>query len=90
MKIGPSIMVVIGIAMLQGARHAHINAIQKAAKELSMDIGVRRFGCMARSMLTVAHMQRCQMIQTLKAKAIICQFNAWVSSSRQPICQEAT
>ncbi len=40
MKIGPSIMVVIGIAMLQGARHAHINAIQKAAKELSMDIEI--------------------------------------------------
>jgi 5'-phosphate synthase pdxT subunit len=33
-------MVVIGIAMLQGARHAHINAIQKAAKELSMDIEI--------------------------------------------------
>ena len=40
MKIGPSIMVVIGIAMLQGARHAHINAIQKAANELEMDIEI--------------------------------------------------
>ena len=33
-------MVVIGIAMLQGARHAHIAAIQRAAKELSMEIEV--------------------------------------------------
>jgi 5'-phosphate synthase pdxT subunit len=33
-------MVVIGIAMLQGARHAHIGAIQRAADELSMNIQV--------------------------------------------------
>ncbi|MDP6889507.1 MAG: pyridoxal 5'-phosphate synthase glutaminase subunit PdxT [Candidatus Thalassarchaeaceae archaeon] len=33
-------MVVIGIAMLQGARHAHIGAIQRAANELSMNIEV--------------------------------------------------
>ena len=33
-------MVVIGIAMLQGARHAHIDAINRAAKELSMEIEV--------------------------------------------------
>ncbi len=33
-------MVVIGIAMLQGARHAHIGAIQRAADELMMDIEV--------------------------------------------------
>ena len=33
-------MVVIGIAMLQGARHAHIDAIQKAAEELSMAIEI--------------------------------------------------
>ena len=33
-------MVVIGIAMLQGARHAHIDAIQRAAKELAMEIEV--------------------------------------------------
>jgi len=39
-KFGPEIMVVIGIAMLQGARHAHIAAIQRAAKELSMEIEV--------------------------------------------------
>jgi 5'-phosphate synthase pdxT subunit len=31
-------MVVIGIAMLQGARHAHIDAIQRAANELSVMI----------------------------------------------------
>ena len=36
----PTIMVVIGIAMLQGARHAHMAAIQKAAAELSMDIEI--------------------------------------------------
>ena len=36
----PTIMVVIGIAMLQGARHAHMAAIQKAATELSMDIEI--------------------------------------------------
>ena len=33
-------MVVIGIAMLQGARHAHIEAIQRAAHELSMEIEI--------------------------------------------------
>tara|TARA_B100001750_G_scaffold167264_1_gene135747 strand:- start:518 stop:1087 length:570 start_codon:yes stop_codon:yes gene_type:complete len=33
-------MVVIGIAMLQGARHAHIDAIQRAATELSIDIEI--------------------------------------------------
>ena len=33
-------MVVIGIAMLQGARHAHIEAIQRAASELSMDVEI--------------------------------------------------
>jgi len=33
-------MVVIGIAMLQGARHAHIDAIQRAADELSLVIEV--------------------------------------------------
>jgi len=33
-------MVVIGIAMLQGARHAHIAAIQRAAHELSMEIEI--------------------------------------------------
>jgi len=33
-------MVVIGIAMLQGARHAHIDAIQKAADELTMDVEI--------------------------------------------------
>ena len=36
----PAIMVVIGIAMLQGARHAHIDAIQRAATELSMEIEI--------------------------------------------------
>ena len=36
----PAIMVVIGIAMLQGARHAHIDAIQRAASELSMNIEI--------------------------------------------------
>ncbi|MDE0574712.1 MAG: pyridoxal 5'-phosphate synthase glutaminase subunit PdxT [Candidatus Poseidoniales archaeon] len=36
----PTIMVVIGIAMLQGARHAHMAAIQKAAAELSMNIEI--------------------------------------------------
>ena len=36
----PAIMVVIGIAMLQGARHAHMAAIQRAATELSMDIEI--------------------------------------------------
>ena len=36
----PAIMVVIGIAMLQGARHAHIDAIQRAATELSIDIEI--------------------------------------------------
>jgi len=36
----PAIMVVIGIAMLQGARHAHIDAIQKAADELTMDVEI--------------------------------------------------
>ena len=36
----PTIMVVIGIAMLQGARHAHIDAIQRAATELSMNIEI--------------------------------------------------
>ena len=40
MKFGPPIMVVIGIAMLQGARHAHIEAIQRAASELSMDVEI--------------------------------------------------
>ena len=40
MKFGPPIMVVIGIAMLQGARHAHIDAIQRAASELSMEIEI--------------------------------------------------
>ena len=40
MKFGPEIMVVIGIAMLQGARHAHIAAIHRAAKEWSMEIEV--------------------------------------------------
>ena len=33
-------MVVIGIAMLQGARHAHMDAILTAATELSMDIEI--------------------------------------------------
>ena len=36
----PAIMVVIGIPMLQGARHAHIDAIQRAATELSIDIEI--------------------------------------------------
>ena len=36
----PAIMVVIGIAMLQGARHAHIDAIQQAADELTMDVEI--------------------------------------------------
>ena len=36
----PAITVVIGIAMLQGARHAHIDAIQRAATELSIDIEI--------------------------------------------------
>ena len=36
----PAIMVVIGIAMLQGARHAHIDAIQRAATEMSMEIEI--------------------------------------------------
>ena len=36
----PPIMVVIGIAMLQGARHAHIDAIQSAAAELAMEIEI--------------------------------------------------
>ena len=36
----PAIMVVIGIAMLQGARHAHIDAIQRAATELSIEIEI--------------------------------------------------
>ena len=36
----PAIMVVIGIAMLQGARHAHIDAIQRAASELSIDVEI--------------------------------------------------
>jgi 5'-phosphate synthase pdxT subunit len=39
-EVWPPIMVVIGIAMLQGARHAHIGAIQRAADELMMDIEV--------------------------------------------------
>ena len=33
-------MVTIGIAMLQGARHAHIDAIQRAASEMSFDIEI--------------------------------------------------
>ncbi len=37
-EVWPPIMVVVGIAMLQGARHAHIDAIQRAANELSMVI----------------------------------------------------
>jgi 5'-phosphate synthase pdxT subunit len=36
----PAIMVVIGIAMLQGARHAHIDAIQLAAEELAMNVEI--------------------------------------------------
>ena len=36
----PRFMVVIGIAMLQGARHAHMDAILTAATELSMDIEI--------------------------------------------------
>ncbi len=39
-EVWPPIMVVIGIAMLQGARHAHIEAIQRAAHELSMEIEI--------------------------------------------------
>ena len=39
-EVWPPIMVVIGIAMLQGARHAHIDAIQRAAHELSMEIEI--------------------------------------------------
>jgi 5'-phosphate synthase pdxT subunit len=39
-EVWPPIMVVIGIAMLQGARHAHIGAIQRAADELMMDIEI--------------------------------------------------
>ena len=35
-EVWPEIMVVVGIAMLQGARHAHIDAIQKASDELSL------------------------------------------------------
>lgn len=37
-EVWPPIMVVVGIAMLQGARHAHIDAIERAANELSMVI----------------------------------------------------
>ena len=36
----PAIMVVIGIAMLQGARHAHIDAIRLAAEELAMNVEI--------------------------------------------------
>ena len=39
-EVWPEIMVVVGIAMLQGARHAHIDAIQKASDELSLTIKV--------------------------------------------------
>ena len=39
-EVWPPIMVVIGIAMLQGARQAHIEAIQRAAHELSMEIEI--------------------------------------------------
>ncbi len=39
-EVWPRIMVVIGIAMLQGARHAHIDAIEMAASELSMEIEI--------------------------------------------------
>ena len=35
-EVWPEIMVVVGIAMLQGARHAHIDAIQRASDELSL------------------------------------------------------
>ena len=31
-------MVVVGIAMLQGARHAHLDAIERAANELGIDV----------------------------------------------------
>lgn len=34
-------MVIVGIAMLQGSRHAHIRAIQAAAKELGLAVEVR-------------------------------------------------
>ena len=33
-------MVTIGIAMLQGARHAHIDAIHRAASEMSFDVKI--------------------------------------------------
>tara|TARA_B100001029_G_C15040847_1_gene443497 strand:- start:1092 stop:1661 length:570 start_codon:yes stop_codon:yes gene_type:complete len=33
-------MVTIGIAMLQGARHAHIDAIHRAASEMSLDVEI--------------------------------------------------
>ena len=33
-------MVTIGIAMLQGARHAHIDAIHRAAIEMSLDVEI--------------------------------------------------
>ena len=33
-------MVTIGIAMLQGARHAHIDAIHRAASEMSLDVKI--------------------------------------------------
>mgnify|MGYP001224559913 FL=1 len=33
-------MVTIGIAMLQGARHAHIDAIQRAASEMSVGVDI--------------------------------------------------
>ena len=34
-------MVVIGLAMLQGARHEHAEALRGAAKELKIDIQIR-------------------------------------------------
>ncbi|MDP6906870.1 MAG: pyridoxal 5'-phosphate synthase glutaminase subunit PdxT [Candidatus Thalassarchaeaceae archaeon] len=33
-------MVVVGIAMLQGARHAHVNALENAANELGINIQI--------------------------------------------------
>ncbi len=33
-------MVVVGIAMLQGARHAHVDAIERAANELGIDVEI--------------------------------------------------
>jgi 5'-phosphate synthase pdxT subunit len=33
-------MVVVGIAMLQGARHAHIDALRSAAAELGIDVDI--------------------------------------------------